>query len=125
MLFGFSVLDIALEGIEPQKMNVTRLRRICTELSKATLGCRTIKIDNVENRIFFKPCLVAAYAKNIEFSLYVQRIRKRDSSFFLLGTLRGICEDYIALCYLLSLDATSREEAVKWLFGRALAACRT
>ncbi|WP_442979522.1 hypothetical protein, partial [Salmonella enterica] len=36
-----------------------------------------------------------------------------------LGTLRGICEDYIALKFLVSLGPTAREEVATWLFGRA------
>jgi hypothetical protein len=97
-------------------VKITKLRKLCAALSEATLDCRTMTIDEPT---YFKPCLVAAYAKSLEFSLYVQRMRSRDVSFFLLGTLRGICEDYITLQFLKSLEQTTREEVTRALFGRA------
>jgi hypothetical protein len=43
---------------------------------------------------------VASLAKNFEFNLYVTSQSSSSSSFFLQPTLRGLCEDVIALKYL-------------------------
>lgn len=101
-------------------MRITRLRKLCAAISEVTTPHRTVTILDANKRFFFKPCLVAAYAKSVEFNLYVQKLRRREHSFFLLGTLRSMCEDYIALKFLLSLPEREREECAVWLFGQAM-----
>ena len=54
---------------------------------------------NLSKPNLYKICCVASFSKLVEFNLYLTS-RRRKYSFFLLGTLRGLCEELIFLSYL-------------------------
>ena len=60
---------------------------------------------------------VASLAKNFEFNFYVTSQASNLSSFFLQPTLRGLCEDVIALKYLIErIDSTDVEVLINtWM----------
>ena len=101
-------------------MNVSKLRRIFRDLASYTEGATTVLIKDTENRTFFVYCLAGSFAKNLEFNQYIQKIRSRKHSFFLMGTLRGLCEDYIVLKFICQFDDAGREAISRALFGRAM-----
>ena len=101
-------------------MNVSKLRRIFRDLASYTEGATTVLIKDTENRTFFDYCLAGSFAKNLEFNQYIQKIRSRKHSFFLMGTLRGLCEDYIVLKFICQFDDAGREAISRALFGRAM-----
>jgi hypothetical protein len=48
----------------------------------------------------YKATVIAAFAKSLEFNVFLQRNRSYQNSFFYSPFLRGLCEDLIALKYL-------------------------
>ena len=63
-------------------------------------------------------CVVrAAISKSFEFSKHAWSLGKREEPFFLGATLRGVCEDLIALAFLSKLSTFDRNEAVQSLVG--------
>lgn len=60
---------------------------------------------------------VASLAKNFEFNLYVTSQSSSSGSFFLQPTLRGLCEDVIALKYLIEkVDSVDAEVLItSWM----------
>lgn len=60
---------------------------------------------------------VASLAKNFEFNLYVTSQPSSSSSFFLQPTLRGLCEDAVALKYLIEqVDGVDAEVLItSWM----------
>ena len=47
----------------------------------------------------YRTALKAAYVKSFEYLEYTSRNFKSVNTYFHLGSLRGICEDYIVLSY--------------------------
>ena len=62
----------------------------------------------------YKSVLRAAFTKCFEFNYFISRPKELKNPFFLLGTLRSICEDLISLSYLKSLKAKDREELISF-----------
>jgi hypothetical protein len=101
-------------------MNLGKVRKVCKTIASLTEESRRILVPDLASRDYFRCCLVAAFAKNLEFNLHSQSSRRRDAAFFWMGSLRGMCEDYIVLKFLLRLDTVGRMEVTRALFGRAL-----
>ena len=71
--------------------------------------------EKLNNRSpLFKSVLRAAFTKCFEFNHFISRPRELKSPFFLLGTVRSICEDLICLSYLKKLKANQREELIRF-----------
>src|SRR6188472_871292 len=66
-------------------------------------------------KTFFSTIVRAAYIKSFEFNLKVSRSRDSETSYFQMATLRSLCEDLIAINYLLSLSASERNEYTDFL----------
>ena len=60
----------------------------------------------------FKSLIKASFVKCFEFNHFLSSSKEIKYPFFLLGTLRSMCEDLIALSYLKSLKAKDREELI-------------
>ena len=101
-------------------MKIARVRQLCKRIDVLTVSARQLAVTDVQHYEIFKLCVAAAYAKNLEFNLHVQGLRRRDNAFFLLGTLRGLCEDYIVLRFISRFRDESRERITRMLFGRAI-----
>lgn len=62
----------------------------------------------------FKSLIKASFVKCFQFNYHNSRPKDFKDSFFLLGTLRSICEDLISLCFLKKLKASEREELIQF-----------
>lgn len=84
---------------------------------KNTLDSMSSEIDELlsqslgeSGQHLFDICLTAAFAKSFEFTRYVHKNTDESDSFFLSGTLRGICEDLIFLKVIRELKPKDRKE---------------
>lgn len=71
------------------------------------LGCKNLKADG-----FYKVALAAALVKSYEFMKLSVNHDDDSKVYFTLGSLRGICEDFIVLTFLKKLDSEYRDRAV-------------
>ncbi len=62
----------------------------------------------------FRSLIKASFVKCFQFNYYNSRTKDHQEAFFLLGTLRSICEDLITLSYLKKLKAKEREELIQF-----------
>ena len=63
----------------------------------------------------FVNCLRASLSKSFEFCLEAHKNRTNDIAFFLVSSLRSICEDLIILSYLGKMSNADRNELVSLL----------
>src|SRR6266513_816234 len=66
-------------------------------------------------------CLRASLAKSFEFCLEAYKYRTNHIAFFLVPSLRSICEDLIVLSYLAKMSSVDRNELVSLLFRQETA----
>lgn len=71
-----------------------------------------VRLGNLQRHDSFQLSLKAALAKTYDFNTYVSGLEATDHSFYLTATLRGICEDIIALKSMLHFEAKDRSELV-------------
>jgi|SRR5579871_386954 len=63
-----------------------------------------------QDKSVFRFCVQAAYVKSLEFNLAVSAKGNYNDAFFAVASLRGICEDLIALSYINTLEESDRSD---------------
>jgi hypothetical protein len=99
-----------------QDLQLKRLREIkpfIQTLSQARAGAR-------KDRAFLY-CLRASLSKSFEFCLEAHQGRTNCIAFFLVPSLRSICEDLIVLSYMTKMPSADRNEIVLLLMEQELA----
>src|SRR5262245_59337316 len=97
---------------EPSEVTqLKRLRRIRSFIQKSTRG--SVK------KPFFLNCLRASLSKSFEFCLEAHAGRNRIA-FFLVPSLRSICEDLIVLSYMGKMSSVDRNKLGFLLMRREL-----
>jgi hypothetical protein len=76
---------------------------------------------SIHRHSMYSLCVKASACKCFEFNLAVQPIAKSKNSFFVISSLRGICEDLIVLRYISKLPPRDREQLVVALSSEELA----
>jgi hypothetical protein len=71
-----------------------------------------IRLGNLRQHDFFQLSLKAALTKTYDFNTYVSGLEDTGHSFYLTATLRGMCEDIIALKSMLNFDPKDRSDLV-------------
>lgn len=86
--------------IKEQRTRLKQLRPFIGKFSRGKMG----------RGLFFDGCLRASFAKSYELCVEAYSPRKNRIAFFLVPTLRSICEDLIILGYISRLEKADREE---------------
>lgn len=92
-----------------------RLRELQPFIHKTAQA--TIRLKGRE----FVNCLRASLSKSFEFCLEAYKYRTNHTAFFLVPSLRSICEDLIVLSYLAKMSSADRNELVSLLLRQEMA----
>lgn len=95
----------------PQKS----VRAILTDLRPVIRNVTTASLDSVGS---YGCALRAALVKSFEFAEVVHADPPPDHGFFITPTLRGLCEDLIALSFIARLSTGDRNEVVSLLLAK-------
>jgi Family of unknown function (DUF5677) len=98
-------------------MNQNETENLLKSISSSLeIYCSSEMISGGAKEGFYIATLKAALKKSFEFSQLCLSGKMKESSFFLLANLRGICEDYIDLTFFGQLEAQDRDRIVRALF---------
>lgn len=96
-------------------MTKKRFEWIQDSLEKIESEMHTIRQGKIQKNNLFKNIVRAAYIKSYEFSYHVSKSETSNGSYFEMATLRGICEDLIAIKYLLTHPPKVRNQKAIFL----------
>ncbi|MBI3883511.1 MAG: hypothetical protein HY305_04655 [Sphingobacteriales bacterium] len=85
------------------------MKTIIDELEKEI---KTIAIKNIHTDGFYLITVTAAFIKSYEFMKLSANTNEESKTYFTLGSLRGICEDFIVLNFLKKLEKEDRDATI-------------
>ena len=85
-------------------------------IAKLEEPIRFLRYPNLVEEGFYKVTVAAALIKSYEFMKLFADHNEDSNVYFTLGSLRGICEDFIVLSFLKTLDSEERDKAVATTF---------
>jgi hypothetical protein len=101
-----------LQAVERQLKRLREIQPFIRTTAQASIRLRDRE---------FVSCLRASLAKSFEFCLEAYKHRTNHIAFFLVPSLRSICEDLIVLSYLAKMSSADRNELVSLLFREEMA----
>jgi hypothetical protein len=103
-----------VDRMEHSKEQLEKIRQIGPFIRHAAKG--KMRPDHV-----FSNCVRASISKSYEFCLDAHRKTTEKSAFFLVASLRSICEDLIVLSYISTLPKEERDQLTTLMMHRELA----
>jgi len=102
--------DIARQNISTDKKEFDALK---SYIQKAAVG-------SLRHHQRFSLCIKASLVKCYEFNNRIRDDKRSNDAFFLVPTLRGICEDLIVLNFIKRMPKADREQLIELLMAHEL-----